>query len=195
MRLIIAYAFLINVIFACSIKEEKGSPEVVVGELGQKTHYLENDALKTIWKIEDNSIVLKEFYNKYDHEGVNLENVILFSLELADGSRLSNHDFIMDGKLTVNDLAAMGIEDIRDIPASFSLKSVLPALIPEMNYQNLEIQEGQLAGLEYLRMIDPSTSTDEKEKIKEDLLTYCGHDTLAMLKIREDLLKKFSQAI
>ncbi len=78
---------------------------------------------------------------------------------------------------------------------SFSLKSVLPALIPEMNYQNLEIQEGQLAGLEYLRMIDPSTSTDEKEKIKEDLLTYCGHDTLAMLKIREDLLKKFSQAI
>ncbi len=74
---------------------------------------------------------------------------------------------------------------------SFSLKSVLPALIPEMNYQNLEIQEGQLAGLEYPRMIDPSASNDEKEKIKEDLLTYCGHDTLAMLKIREELLKRF----
>jgi len=83
----------------------------------------------------------------------------------------------------------------RGFHGSFSLKSVLPALIPEMNYQNLEIQEGQLAGLEYLRMIDPSTSIDEKEKIKKDLLTYCGYDTLAMLKIREDLLKKFSQAI
>ena len=59
-------------------------------------------------------------------------------------------------------------------------------------FQNLEIQEGQLAGLEYLRMIDPSISTDEKEKIKKDLLTYCGYDTLAMLKIREELLKKFN---
>ena len=72
---------------------------------------------------------------------------------------------------------------------SFSLKSVLPALIPEMSYKNLEIQEGQLAGLEYLRMINPSTSAYEKEKIRKDLLTYCGHDTLAMLRIREELLK------
>ena len=40
-------------------------------------------------------------------------------------------------------------------------------------------------------MIDPSTPIDEKEKIKKDLLTYCGHDTLAMLKIREELLKRF----
>lgn len=74
---------------------------------------------------------------------------------------------------------------------SFSLKSVLPAILPEMSYANLEIQEGQLASLEYLMMIDPSTPIDEKEKIKKDLLTYCGHDTLAMLKIREELLKRF----
>jgi hypothetical protein len=31
---------------------------------------------------------------------------------------------------------------------SFSLKSVLPAILPEMTYENLEIQEGQLAGPE-----------------------------------------------
>ena len=70
---------------------------------------------------------------------------------------------------------------------SFSIKSVLPALLPEMSYKNLEIQEGQLAGLEYTRMIGPSTPAEEKEKIKKALLTYCGHDTLAMLKIREEL--------
>jgi hypothetical protein len=73
---------------------------------------------------------------------------------------------------------------------SFSLKSVLPAILPEMSYENLEIQEGQLAGLEYLKMIDPATPIEEKEKIKKDLLIYCGRDTLAMLKIREELLKK-----
>ena len=70
---------------------------------------------------------------------------------------------------------------------SFSIKSVLPALLPEMTYKNLEIQEGQLAGLEYVRMIDVSTPAEEKKKIKKNLLTYCGHDTLAMLKIREKL--------
>jgi len=74
---------------------------------------------------------------------------------------------------------------------SFSLKAVLPALVPDMTYGNLEIQEGQLAGLEYLKMIDPSLSTDKKEKIGKNLLAYCGQDTLAMVKLREELLKKF----
>jgi len=73
---------------------------------------------------------------------------------------------------------------------SFSLKSVVPALLPEMNYENLGIQEGQQAGLEYLRMIDPSTSTEERERIKAALLAYCGQDTLTMVKIREELLNR-----
>ena len=72
---------------------------------------------------------------------------------------------------------------------SFSLKSVLPAIIPEMSYNSLTVQEGQEAGIEYMRMLDPSTPIEEKEKIKEDLLEYCGHDTLAMVRIREELLK------
>ncbi len=74
---------------------------------------------------------------------------------------------------------------------SFSLKSVLPAIIPEMSYDSLTVQEGQEAGIEYMRMIDPSTPAEEKEKIKKDLLKYCGHDTLAMVRIREALLKLF----
>ena len=74
---------------------------------------------------------------------------------------------------------------------SFSLKSVLPAIIPEMSYESLTVQEGQEAGIEYMRMLDPSTPVEEKEKIKKDLLKYCGHDTLAMVRIREALLKLF----
>jgi hypothetical protein len=41
-------------------------------------------------------------------------------------------------------------------------------------------------------MIDVSTPAEEKEKIKKNLLTYCGHDTLAMLKIREELMDSAS---
>lgn len=73
---------------------------------------------------------------------------------------------------------------------SFSLKAVVPALLPEMDYANLIVQEGQQAGLEYLRVIDPSTPANEREKIREALLAYCGHDTLVMIKIREKLLSR-----
>jgi predicted RecB family nuclease len=79
-----------------------------------------------------------------------------------------------------------------DFHGSFSLKNVLPALVPSMSYEALPIQEGSMAGLEYLRMIDPNTSSDEKERIRKDLLKYCGQDTLAMVKIREELLKRCS---
>ena len=73
---------------------------------------------------------------------------------------------------------------------SFSLKYVLPALVPEMSYENLSIQDGMQASLDYLRMIDSATSEDEKARIRSDLLTYCGQDTLAMVKIRDELLKR-----
>jgi len=76
---------------------------------------------------------------------------------------------------------------------SFSLKAVLPVMVPSMNHGNLAIQEGSIASLEYLRMLDPGTSADEKAKIKQDLLTYCGYDTLAMVKIRDELLERFEK--
>jgi hypothetical protein len=68
---------------------------------------------------------------------------------------------------------------------------LVPALLPEMAYENLAIQEGQQASLEYMRMIDPATPTEERERIKESLLDYCSQDTLVMIKIREQLLSRF----
>jgi hypothetical protein len=73
---------------------------------------------------------------------------------------------------------------------SFSLKAVLPALVPSMGYEELTIQDGNLASIEYLRMLDPDTSAEERKRIRKDLLAYCGNDTLGMVKIREALLKR-----
>ena len=72
---------------------------------------------------------------------------------------------------------------------SFSLKSVLPVLVPEMSYNTLFIKDGSHASSEYLRLIHPDTPIWEKEKIKVDLLAYCGQDTLAMVRIRDQLMK------
>jgi predicted RecB family nuclease len=73
---------------------------------------------------------------------------------------------------------------------SFSLKSVLPILVSDMDYENLAIQEGNQASFEFLRMIDPATTPVEKQRIKQALLEYCGYDTLAMVKIRDNLLER-----
>jgi len=73
---------------------------------------------------------------------------------------------------------------------SFSLKVVLPALVPSMNYQDLMIQDGMAASCEYLRMVDPDTPVEEKQRIREALIAYCSYDTLGMVKIREVLLDK-----
>ncbi len=80
-----------------------------------------------------------------------------------------------------------------DFHGSFSLKSVLPALVPSMGYGELAIQDGNHASIEYLRMLDPGTPLDEREKIRESLLDYCNRDTLGMIKIREEIIKFLRQ--
>jgi hypothetical protein len=74
---------------------------------------------------------------------------------------------------------------------SFSLKSVLPVLVPQMSYEDLVIQEGTHASLEYQRLLNSETLPEEKRKIEQALIDYCSYDTLAMVKIREALLKRF----
>ncbi|MFH1729779.1 MAG: DUF2779 domain-containing protein [Pseudomonadota bacterium] len=70
---------------------------------------------------------------------------------------------------------------------SASIKKVLPAFIPNMNYHDLEIGEGGIASLKYLEMISDSTELEIKEKIYKALKVYCGQDTLAMVKLLEEL--------
>jgi len=39
-------------------------------------------------------------------------------------------------------------------------------------------------------MIGPSTEIEEKQRIRKELLKYCSHDTLAMVKIRNTLIER-----
>lgn len=70
---------------------------------------------------------------------------------------------------------------------SNSIKAVLPALTGK-GYKDLEIGDGMLAGLKYVDMMQGSLSAEEKEKIRKDLLTYCGLDTEGMVWLVEKLL-------
>jgi hypothetical protein len=72
---------------------------------------------------------------------------------------------------------------------SFSIKKVLPVLVPELGYDGLAIQDGQAAGLAYLNSLAQADPAD-REKTFRDLKAYCGMDTEAMLQLRRALLRK-----
>ncbi len=66
---------------------------------------------------------------------------------------------------------------------SFSLKSVLPALVPEFSYSGLEISSGLLASAAYAELISPETSPERRDFLRRSLLEYCERDTEAMVQL------------
>ncbi|MSQ40471.1 MAG: DUF2779 domain-containing protein [Dehalococcoidia bacterium] len=66
---------------------------------------------------------------------------------------------------------------------SFSLKAVLPALVPELGYEDLEINDGSMASVAYAQMIHPATEEFERGRIYAALLAYCQRDTEAMVRV------------
>jgi predicted RecB family nuclease len=76
-----------------------------------------------------------------------------------------------------------------DFGGSFSLKSVLPALVPGLGYDDLEIQGGGAAStaLEALLFEGDALDPDARQALRENLLSYCERDTLAMVKLHERL--------
>jgi len=73
---------------------------------------------------------------------------------------------------------------------SYSIKSVLPAVVPSMGYDDLVIREGGQAASEYYRMVFVETDWIEQSSIREALLQYCARDTMAMVKLRRVLGEK-----
>lgn len=80
---------------------------------------------------------------------------------------------------------------------SYSIKSVLPALVPGLSYEDLEIKDGGLAADNWLRMRS-GVSREEEMKIRADLLAYCKLDTWAMVEILKwlkDMVKLSAPAL
>ena len=69
-----------------------------------------------------------------------------------------------------------------DMQGSFSIKKVLPALVPQLKYSDLDISEGASASRAFVRLRS-ITDTTEIQTIKQGLLEYCKLDTLAMVEI------------
>jgi hypothetical protein len=76
-----------------------------------------------------------------------------------------------------------------DFGGSFSLKRVLPALVPEMSYRGLAIAEGETASLELGRLLfhGDEMEPEERARLRADLVAYCRQDTWGLVRLLERL--------
>ena len=70
---------------------------------------------------------------------------------------------------------------------SYSIKSVVHALVPEVGYEELDIQDGNHASVAYAKMISPGASEFDREATRKKLLAYCERDSQAMVEVFREL--------
>jgi predicted RecB family nuclease len=77
-----------------------------------------------------------------------------------------------------------------DFGGSFSLKSIAPALVSGLGYEDLEIGEGSAAStvLEALLLRADSILAADRAMLRQQLMDYCERDTLATVKVYERLV-------
>jgi hypothetical protein len=73
-----------------------------------------------------------------------------------------------------------------DMNDSYSLKAVLPALVTDLSYADLEIQEGGTASIIYESLYHDGDPGSVQPK-RENLLAYCKMDTLSLVRILDML--------
>ncbi len=92
-------------------------------------------------------------------------------------------DFLNDLNDRTVDLENVFKKDYVDVrfDGSTSIKSVLPVLCPELDYSDLDVQDGSSAMAAWERMI--RAGPKEADEIANALLRYCERDTRALVEI------------
>ena len=70
---------------------------------------------------------------------------------------------------------------------STSIKKVLPVLLPELSYEDLDVQNGTMALDLWGRMVLDDNFKEDKTEVRSKLLEYCKLDTWAMVKLYKKL--------
>ena len=76
-----------------------------------------------------------------------------------------------------------------EMQGSYSIKKVLPALVPELSYDTLDIKGGGEASSTFSQMVQ-GTFEGDIDETRKHLLAYCKMDTLAMVEILKEIKRK-----
>jgi hypothetical protein len=74
-----------------------------------------------------------------------------------------------------------------EFQGSYSIKKVLPAMIPDLSYEDLDIGDGDTVITRFARMARGELKGTDIEPTRRMLLEYCKRDTLAMVRLHEKL--------
>jgi len=98
-------------------------------------------------------------------------------------------DFMEDVNNRVYDLMKVFKKDYLhpDFQGSASIKKVLPVMLPELSYKELDIQNGTMAMGEWDKMVNGNLDNEDKGEVAKNLLEYCKLDTFAMVEIHRKL--------
>lgn len=70
---------------------------------------------------------------------------------------------------------------------SYSIKNVLPVLVPDMSYEDMDVSNGLDASATFAYLAKGKYDEHEAKEKRSKLLEYCKLDTLAMVKLHEHL--------
>jgi hypothetical protein len=133
---------------------------------------------KIIWEIPKGACVL--VYNMSFEKGV-LSNLAEYFPEYR--KRLND---IVDNLVDL--MEPFRRRDIYhwEMDGSYSLKAVLPVLVPDMSYKGLAISDGDMASEAYFAM-EKNSDAEEQQNLRNALLEYCRQDSLGMVRILEKM--------
>ena len=95
-------------------------------------------------------------------------------------------DAIIDRLVDLQAIIKDGYYDPR-FHGSYSIKDVLPILVDGMNYDQLEVQNGEMAIAAFVQMAKNNLAPAQVQVLRRQLLAYCCQDTLAMLMLHREL--------
>ena len=115
--------------------------------------------------------------------------------EMAEGM-IDMSKFLLDLNDRMMDLAEvfrLGLYVDKEFHGSWSIKNILPVLVPELSYKDLEINKGDKALLAWWDVASGTiTEPKAQQKIRSELLEYCQLDTWAMVKVWKKLEEVFA---
>jgi hypothetical protein len=74
-----------------------------------------------------------------------------------------------------------------DFKGRWSLKNVLPVMVPALTYESLHIQNGSMASAAWWDVTQRQNPALDREVVRENLKQYCELDTRAMVRILEKI--------
>ena len=97
---------------------------------------------------------------------------------------------VSDRTIDLEDIFKGGYVDIA-FGGSTSIKKVLPVIVPDLTYADMEVANGTDAMEAFTRLLEMPDGLD-KTKLQNEMLEYCKLDTLAMVEIFKKMEKYIS---